>query len=116
MNFAFDLELTLDAEPEAFRAICTSLITCGHGVYVVTGLFPGATEGYRLQQLAAIDFQKGREYTELRCCPGSSPAEVGDRKRDVCEEINAALMVDDRADFTERIRHSTRCLLILPKE
>lgn len=115
LNFAFDLERTLDAEPEAFRALTSALLAADHGVYVVTGLFPGALREHREAQLAASGFIEGTHFTSLICCPGSSPAEIGAAKGRICRDLGAALMFEDRPDFIEQISPTTRCLLMVPR-
>lgn len=82
-------------------------------MYVITGLFPGAVEQHRIDQLAGIQFIQGEHYTELRCVAGSSPGEIGEGKRRVCEELSCVLMFEDRADFVEQIRRTTRCVLMV---
>lgn len=108
MNYGFDLEGTLDAAPEVFRPLCRALMQAGHGVYVITGLFPGATREQRLQQLFAIGFFHRVQYTSLLCVPGTSPEEIGTGKANACKEYRIGLYVDDRADFLAEMQGTNR--------
>jgi hypothetical protein len=112
MNFAFDLERTIDAYPEQFRAIAHGLMLQGHGVYIVTGLFPGATLQLRLAQLNAVDWMPGRDYNELITCSGDTPSQVGQSKARALERISAVMFFDDRLDFIREIFPSTPCMWV----
>lgn len=121
MNFGFDLEGTLDAEPQAFRALCSSLVDSWHEVYVITAYWTpdggpdGNQEALRDSQLEAIGFVRGKDYTEMLFAPGSTVEAQGATKRLLCESHTITLMFEDRQVFTDEISKATTCLLIQPR-
>jgi len=121
MNFGFDLEGTLDAEPEAFRAICQGLILQSQGVYVITAYYSEDLERDNLQetirrnQLNAIGFRQTRHYTDMLFAPGDTAECQGQIKRALCEQMNVQLMFEDREVFADQISATTRCLLLQPR-
>jgi hypothetical protein len=121
MNFGFDLEGTLDAEPHMFGALCYSLIKNGHAVYVITaywsedGQVDQGQIDLRRRQLVYIGFESGIHFTDILFAPGSTVEQQGERKRELCANWMIGLMFEDRQEFTDIISKSTRCFLIQPR-
>lgn len=89
------------------------------GVYVITAFWSKDSAevivAQRSAMLDAIGFMKGRHFTTLICVPGDTAEEQGEEKRKICEQMNVQLMFEDRANFTDQISATTRCLLLQPR-
>lgn len=104
MNFGFDIDDTITAEPGAFSALMAALVSGGQGVHVITGAIPGvtrrdlSTEKGREEQPAGIGLTAGTHYTKLHLAIGKGAAAVADKKRQLCVDLDIALMFEDRSD------------------
>ena len=90
MVFAFDVDGTLTAAPDALGAIMRSLRAAGHTVLVLTAT---GTQAGRAQQLGNL--RLGDAYDELIVCPGPTTQDAGPQKAAVCRERGVAVLVDD---------------------
>ena len=121
MNFGFDLEGTLDADPHVFSALCHALVTAGHGVHIITaywspdGGFDQSQVDLRKSQIAAIGFELGVHYSAVIYAPGFTAEQQAEQKSQACASWGIALMFEDRQDFCDEISKVTRCVLMQPR-
>lgn len=121
MNFGFDLDNTITAEPEAFRLLMEALVAAGHGVHVITGVMPGVTDEHlatvdgRAEQLRSLGLRQDEHYTTIHLAMARGAAAIGHRKRELCSSLGIELMFEDRSDYANAMREVTRCVLIWPR-
>lgn len=120
MNFGFDIDDTITAEPAAFRALMEALVDAGHEVHVITGVMPSVTkpehatyEGRRAQ-LEGYGILEGVGYTKLHLAAVDGAKAIARQKRQLCEQHEIALMFEDRSDYANEVRQASRCLLMWP--
>lgn len=121
MNYGFDLEGTLDAEPEMFRNLCSALVAADEGVYVITAYYhpEGGVdvnqEQIRYKQLNDIGFIQGIHYTEMKFAPGVTARGQGNRKQSICADLEIRLMFEDRQIFADEISKVSRSVMMVPR-
>jgi hypothetical protein len=109
---AVDLDDTIDAFPQEMRTICTSLVSCGHTVWVVTGTEDSdPTEADVLQKqflLTAIGFTRGAQYDNICVLPPPHP----ENKAAWLAANSADILIDN--DKANAAAAADICLVLLP--
>lgn len=112
--YAFDLDNTLE-RPEIAQ-LANDLYDAGHEVHVVTGGLADSGE-WTMEARKARLAENGVRYTSLRRCLDPDIRNIGAIKGSVCHELGASVIFDDRADYLEGVRTTSRTvrLLVLPQ-
>lgn len=112
MVFAWDLDDVIDAFPAEMRAIMTSLVACGHTVWIVTGTAnpdPGQQEVLAKQfLLTQLGFQHNVQYNNICVLPPPHP----ENKADWLAANHAEVLVDNDKDNAAAA--SGICLVLVP--
>lgn len=108
--YAFDLDGVLDKP--AMRQLSNDLFDAGHEVYVVTGGLADTgkwTMEARRTHLARL----GIRYTELWRCIAPTFIAIGLLKGGTCNEIGAAILFDDSAEYLRAVAEVSQVQRVL---
>lgn len=99
MIACFDLDSTLTASPDFYRAAMQGLIAAGHKVHVLTGTHTAKITPQEMSEkhslLAQLGFVKGRDYDQLDVVPGPE-SDVAENKVRYMQAVGASHLIDDR--------------------
>jgi hypothetical protein len=99
MLACFDLDDTITADPEFYRAEMRGLRAQGHQVHILTGTHTAEVTSQEVAQkltlLGELGFVRGREYDEAVAVPGPESA-VPANKVAYMKAVGASHLVDDR--------------------
>lgn len=105
MNFAFDIDGTITAAPEAYQSIMSALMKAGHTVHVLTGTGDAeVTEVHELNRIVqlracGLDFASHFDYLHIVTSPGN----VG-QKVQYCLDNNIEFVFEDSEAYTNAMR------------
>jgi hypothetical protein len=109
---AVDLDDTIDAFPQEMRTIMTSLVACGHTVWVVTGVEEPDPTTEDCQQkeflLTQLGFKLDVQYDNLICLPPPHP----ENKAQWLSDNGADILIDN--DKANAAAAAGICLVLVP--
>ena len=113
MNFGFDIDGTITAEPEAYAAIMASLTAAGHWCHVITGTMDDAvTDDHTAKRRAQLEkhgILPGVHWNYLHIV--TAPHAINKAK--YCEQRDIRMLFEDSDAYIEECRKVTRCLRMM---
>ena len=109
MNFAIDVDGTIDAFPDMFQSLCAALRAAGHDVYVITGIEQDAVTQQDVSDkqsyLTSIGFTA---YDTIWVCP--QPHD--EHKAKLIADNDVKALFDNDKDNCKAASGTTACLLL----
>lgn len=115
MDYGFDLDDTITAEPDSFRELMGVLVSANHGVHVISGALDDGDPEAQRQKLDGYGFVEGTHYTSLDVVVARGAKDFARGKRELCEHYGVSLVFEDRSDYANEISKVARCLMMWPR-
>jgi hypothetical protein len=121
MNFGFDIDGTITAEPIIYGALMDALVKAGHQVHVVTGQLSDTVEEVdyqrRRDQLLSQGIKENIHYHKLHIARGlyNDVRNAIKEKKTICQENNIVFMFEDSEAYCKSISDVARCVIMVPR-